>query len=404
MWRCKFISLGDFFYTRFGRKAGITATLLMSFIFILWVSVQILVFGKIVNALIGWELMTSIIVGMVVICSYTVLGGLFAVCFTDIIQVAITLAGLLALVPFAVSAVGGWEAFCASYDPELIRIFPAEGTPGVHWIAWLAALAVMTLGNVASPDLMQRAFSAKTANTARASAFCAAAVFFIFVVLVTIAALCGVIMVGNGMIDDPHLLGNEAAGIAGDPELILPVMSKTILPLPLLILFLGAGMSAVMSAAATASLALAGVVSMNIYRDIFKPAASEKEQVLVTRIVVLIIGVIGTVIAISFPDAMELCALGFDLLLAALSITVTLGLFWKKANSTGAVCGMIAGMAFRVIGGAVDGGSFTLQALAYPEHWYYFTLGAPLICLIVTVAVSAVTQKSCPPLPLPNHG
>ncbi len=402
MWRCKFISLGDFFYSRFGRKVGITSTALMSITFIIWIAVQILVFGKIVNAIIGWDLTTSIIIAMVVICSYTILGGLFAVCFTDIIQVSITLAGLLVLVPYSIAAVGGWEVFSNSYNPDLINIVPVEGSPGVHWIAWMATLAITGLGNIASPDLMQRAFSAKSANVARASAFTAAAVFFVFSVLVTLAALAGVILVNNGVVSDPYLLGNEAAGIVGDPELILPVMSKAILPLPLLILFLGAALSAVMSAAATSSLALAGVVSMNIYRDIFNPLASNKKQIMVTRLTVLVIGVVGTSIALSYPNAMELCALCFDLLLAALAVSVTLGLFWKKANGTGIMCGMIVGMLFRVIGGAIDGGSFTLQALAYPEHWYYFSLGAPLACLLVTVVVSLATQKINPPLPLAN--
>lgn len=403
MWRCKFISLGDFFYSRFGRNAGITSTVLMSITFIIWIAVQILVFGKIVNAIIGWDLETSIVVAMVVICSYTILGGLFAVCFTDIIQVSITLAGLLVLVPYSISAVGGWEAFSSGYNSDLVRIIPAQGTGSEHWIAWLAALAITGLGNVASPDLMQRAFSAKSANVARASAFTAAGVFFLFSVLVTLAALAGVILVNNGIITDPYLIGDEASGIVGDPELILPVMSKAILPLPLLILFLGAALSAVMSAAATSSLALAGVVSMNIYRDIFRPDASSRTQVIVTRITVLLIGIVGTCIALSYPDAMELCALCFDLLLAALAVTVTLGLFWKKANSIGVMCGMIAGMLVRVVGGAIDGGSFALEALAYPENWYYFTLGAPLTCLVVTVAVSLATQKSCKPLPLPNN-
>lgn len=403
MWRCKFISLGDFFYTRFGRKTGITATILMSITFVIWISVQILVFGKIVNGIIGWDLETSIIVAMAIICTYTILGGLFAVAYTDIIQVSICLLGLIVLVPFSISAVGGWEVFSNSYNPELVKLVPAEGTPPVHWIAWLAALAITALGNVASPDLMQRAFSAKSAGVARASAFTAAGVFALFGILVSMAALAAVILVNNGVITDPLLIGDEAAGIVGDPELILPVMSKAILPLPLLVLFLGAALSAVMSAAATSSLALAGVVSMNIYRDIFNPEASQKKQVLVTRITVLAIGILGAFIALSYPDAMELCILCFDLLLAALAMTVTLGLFWKKANSIGAMCGMIAGTGFRIIGGAIDGGAFTLEALAYPENWYWFSLGAPLLCLVVTVVVSLATQKVCEPLGLPNH-
>lgn len=158
-----------------------------------------------------------------------------------------------------------------------------------------------------------------------------------------------------------------------------------------------------MSSAASSSLAPAGVVSMNIYRDIFNPEASQRKQVLVTRITVVIIGVLGASIALSYLDAMELCILCFDLLLAALAITVTLGMFWKKANSIGAMCGMIAGMGLRIIGGAIDGGAFTLEALAYSENWYYFSLGAPLLCLIVTVIISLAAQKISEPLPLPNN-
>ena len=403
MWRCKFISLGDFFYARFGRKTGITATILISVTFIIYIGVQILVFGKVVNAIIGWDLETSIIVAMVVICSYTILGGLFAVCFTDIIQVTITFVGLLVLVPFSISAVGGWELFTESYNPDLIKLVPAEGTGSSHWIAWMATLAITGIGNIASPDLMQRAFSAKSSKVARASAFTAAGVFSMFCVLVTLVALSGAIMVENGSLTDQYLIGNEAAGIVGDPELLLPVMSKKILPLPLLVLFLGAALSAVMSAAATSSLALAGVMSMNIYRDIINPKARNKTQVTVTRITVLIIGVVGTYIALSYPKAIELAALCFDLLLSALAMTVFLGLYWKKTNSIGAMCGMIAGIVVRVGGGIIDGGSISLQALAYPEHWYYLTLGGPLACLAVTVVVSLATQKICEPLPLPDH-
>ena len=389
LWRMKFISLGDLFYVRFGRRTGLLSSVLISVNFLFWVAVQILVFGKIVNAILGWDLEMSILLAMAVICAYTMLGGLFAVCFTDIIQVTVTILGVIVMVPYCISAVGGWDMFTASYNANLLQLAPQtmEIDP---WLAWFAAFAAVGLGGIVSPDLMQRAFSAKTPNIARTSAYVAFTILLCFAVLITVLSLAGHILVDKGILVDPHL--------AADPELILPVMSKAILPLPLVVLFLGAGLSAVMSAAATALLALSGMISMNIYRDVINPNASHATQVRVTRILVLALGIVATVIALTYPNAAELSAFGFDLILASLFGAMTLGLFWKKTNAIGAAAGMIAGILFRVIGAAIDSGEISLVAMAYPAHWYYFTLLSPLVSIVTTVVVSLATQKVSAPI------
>ena len=389
LWRMKFISLGDLFYVRFGRRTGLLSSVLISVNFLFWVAVQILVFGKIVNAILGWDLEMSILLAMAVICAYTMLGGLFAVCFTDIIQVTVTILGVIVMVPYCISAVGGWDMFTASYNANLLQLAPQtmEIDP---WLAWFAAFAAVGLGGIVSPDLMQRAFSAKTPNIARTSAYVAFTILLCFAVLITVLSLAGHILVDKGILVDPHL--------AADPELILPVMSKAILPLPLVVLFLGAGLSAVMSAAATALLALSGMISMNIYRDVINPNASHATQVRVTRILVLALGIVATVIALTYPNAAELSAFGFDLILASLFGAMTLGLFWKKTNAIGAAAGMIAGILFRVVGAAIDSGEISLVAMAYPAHWYYFTLLSPLVSIVTTVVVSLATQKVSAPI------
>ena len=397
LWRMKFISLGDLFYARYGRRTGLLSSVLISVNFLFWVAVQILVFGKILNALLGWDLELSILLAMSVICAYTMLGGLFAVCFTDIIQVTVTVLGVIIMVPYCLSAVGGWDVFTSSYDANLLQIIPntAEIDP---WLAWFAAFVAVGLGGIVSPDLMQRAFSAKTPAIARKSAFVASAIVLCFAVMITILSLAGHILVNKGVINDPHLIGDAAAGITGDPELILPIMSKAILPLPIVVLFLGAGLSAVMSAAATALLALAGMISMNIYLDVVNPKASHATQVKVTRILVLALGIIATIIALTYPNAAELSAFGFDLILASLFGAMTLGLFWKKTNAAGAAAGMIAGILFRTIGAAIDSGEISLAAMAYPTHWYYFTLFSPLVSIVTTMVVSLATQKVSVPI------
>ena len=190
LWRMKFISLGDLFYVRFGRRTGLLSSVLISVNFLFWVAVQILVFGKIVNAILGWDLHVSIILAMTVICTYTMLGGLFAVCFTDIVQVTVTIIGVVALVPYSIAAVGGWDVFLASYNVDLVQIIPASGEFD-PWLAWFGAFAAVGLGGIVSPDLMQRAFSAKSANIARCSAYVAFTILFCFAILVAMASLAG---------------------------------------------------------------------------------------------------------------------------------------------------------------------------------------------------------------------
>lgn len=85
-------------------------------------------------------------------------------------------------------------------------------------------------------------------------------------------------------------------------------------------------------------------------------------------------GIVATTIAITYPNAAELSAFGFDLILASLLGAMTLGWISWKNNSIGAACGMLSGMLFRIVGAAIDSGEVSLVAMAYPEHWYYFTL------------------------------
>lgn len=390
LWKMKFVSLGDFFYTRYGRTAGIISTTLISLAFVFWIAVQVVVFSKIVNPILGWPMGVAILVAITVICAYTMLGGLWAVCMTDIVQVSIIVLGVFILMPVAINHIGGWVEFTSTVPADMTRIFPKSLSVNT-WLIWIAAWMMVGLGSIASPDLMQRAFAAKSAKTAKNSALVAALILFIVGVVVTILGLIGYVLVQKGIID-ASLLNN-------DPELILPVMFKEILPIPLVVLFLGAGLAAVMSAADSALLALAGMLVKNLYKDVFRPDASNRSMVKVSRILVLIIGVVAALIAAFFPFALLLAVFGFDLILACLFIPLTLGLYWNKANEYGALAGMIIGFLYRfIMAGLING--FTLDGLLVPPNWYIFTLSSPVVCLITMVIVSLATQKASNPLPL----
>lgn len=284
LWQLKLLSLGDFYYKRFGRKAGLLATALMASTFTLWVAVQTVAFAKVGVTLVGLSLNTWIVIAIAVICTYTILGGLWAVCLTDIIQVCIVTAGIVIITPMCIDMAGGLDAVIANIPGDKLNFFPTENTLNT-WLAWTAGWVVLGLGNIPSPDLMQRAFSAKTANTARNSALIATVIVGVLVLMVVFLAFAGMLMVKTGQLD--------AALVERDTEMLVPIMLQQIMPTPILALFLGAVLAAVMSAAATANIALSGIISKNLIKDLFMPSMTSKGLMQATRVVILFVGALA---------------------------------------------------------------------------------------------------------------
>ena len=395
LWKMKLLSLGDYYYQRFGKVTGVMATVMIASTFIFWIAVQILTFAKVGTSLIGLSLTTWVIIAMAVICSYTVLGGLWAVCVTDIVQVIIVAGGLLVLTPIAVYYLGdndlllGWSTLTASIPAEKVNILPeASAADAKGWMAWIAAWMVMGLGSVASPDLLQRAFSANSGSTARNSALVAAAIVFVLFVVTVILSFTCISMIAKG-----NLGAGAVARIAADSELLIPVMFQDIMPVPLVATFLGACLSAVMSAAATANIALSGLISKNIIKDLFLPRIGSRSLMQLTRIIIVAVGIFAAYLSLTVDSALTLTNFGFDLILSCLFIPLAMGLYWKKANGYGAVAAMIGGIAVRVgLCGIING--FTMQSIAKPETtWFYFTVAGPIMSLICMVIVSQLTHK-----------
>lgn len=387
IWRMKLYSIADYFFLRFGNITGIWATIMLCGSFLLYGAVQIIVFAKVSSAILDWSIVQGTLIAISVICIYTVLGGLLAVSLTDILQVSVLIA-CVAFVLFGVTnLMGGWDAAVATIPSDRLQFFP-KAAAVAPWLAWIAAWLASGFGSIPSPDLMQRAFSAKSAQTARRSAYTAAFIFLAVGIMVSILGFYGISLVQNGTIPE--------AALQGDPELIVPVMVKALFPVAVVAIFLGACLAAVMSTGASCLLAISSMLYQNVLRRVFFPHSGDQRMVLVTRITVLCIGVIVTIIALNFPYAYVLSVFAFDLTLSTLFVPLALGFFWKKSNGFGATCGIVAGAAVRIVGAGLVSG-FTFEGItAVSEYWYYFTLGGPLASLIFMVIGSLLTQKQHP--------
>jgi SSS family transporter len=388
LWKLKYVSLGDFYTVRFGKICGVVAAILICITSSTWIATNVTIFGKIVSPLLGWNIGPTIWMGIIVLSIYTYFGGMYAVCYTDVVQITIMIIGFAILVPMTLNQAGGLAEVLQSTPDTMKSILPQAGA---SWTPWLAAWLIIGLGSIASPDLAQRSFTAKSASVARRSFLIAAVLFAILELGVLLIGYSGHILAEKGLID--------GALLAEDAELLMPIMIKTLLPVPIAILFFGAVTAGVMGASDSALMAIAAVISKNIYSDIFNPDASDKEMIKVTRISVVIVAIIAGILATSYPRVLELSLYAFDLMLACLFAPFVFGMYFKKSNGIGALSAMTVGFLFRTLGAAMTNG-FSLEVIFYPENWYVFTIGSPLIASITLLAVSLLTQKQNTPLPL----
>lgn len=384
------LTLADFFHERFSKNTALIVSIAIGITFIFWTSVQVISFGKIFESMIGIDYLLGILISLVVMVTFTVLGGLWAVSLTDFWQTFIIVAGIILLVPFALDAAGGWDTVVATVPEASFNFFPQDFS-FTAYLPWVGAWMIIGLGSICTPDLAQRAMASKDEKTAKYSAVTAGLLYWIVGLVPVILGIIGLSLVNQGIMD--------GSALVDDSELVIPFMVKNYMPTAMGVIFTLGMIAGIMSAADAALLSVASIISKNIYKDTLKPDASDKSVLKVTRLMILAVTVIALIVGILYPEIYLLTAFSFDLILACLFIPLTLGIWWKKANATGALASMLVGAAYRIIGpGLVEG--FSFETITYPETWYYYTVFAPIISLVVMVVVSLATQKKDIPTPL----
>jgi Na+/proline symporter len=170
-------------------------------------------------------------------------------------------------------------------------------------------------------------------------------------------------------------------------------------------IFIAALASALMSTSDSSILAGASVVTGNLL-PFFKGKLSEKEQLLWTRIMVVVIGVISILIALLAGTIYDLAMVAWSLLLVGLFAPFAFGMYWKKANRSGAIAAFLGGFIawvslsiyfYNIQTAAACAGDF---GCAFWDAVYIGSTPAFAVSVILMVSVSLLTQKSDPPRPL----
>lgn len=108
-------------------------------------------------------------------------------------------------------------------------------------------------------------------------------------------------------------------------------------------------MAAIMSTADSYMLTGATNISVDIYKNLINPNATDKQMVVVTKVSVLVIGLMGLGFAILVPDIMSVWTLSSTAYVGGCLVPMLYGLFSKRKKSyTAALIAIIIGGSFAV--------------------------------------------------------
>ena len=305
--------------------------------------------GALVFETIGIPFWTGAIFTVLATGLYTVLGGLKAVIYTDMVQAIILLIGTGAVTLFALNQVGGWNEMMDTLsiaaqnpaNPSVDRFFNLwrpSGDTEYPWTGMLFGAPILGVWYWCTDQyIVQRALSAKDVSHARKGALLAGYLKLLPVFIFFIPGVIAFALMQKGMLS----FSMEEADKA------LPAMITGFLPVGLKGLAIAGLLAALMSSLSSAFNSSSTLLTIDFYQK-FKPAATEKDLVRFGRVVTIVL----VVLSLGWiPFMRALMSGGIFLYLQSVQAYISppiaavflLGLYFPWINSRGAIIALWSG-------------------------------------------------------------
>lgn len=328
------LTVTDIIEKKYGKAAGVYASVWMIPVYVGWLGAQVIGLGTILHLLTGIDMLYGTLTGALIVLIYTVSGGMWAVTLTDIVQVSLIIVGLAIILPGAVDLAGGWDAvYCG--QKEALSILPASG----GWdnsVNYLGNWLIMGLGCMVGQDLVQRSLASKTEGIAKKSSIYSGLLYMLIgMIPITIGLTAKILFPKWGF--TPETLGSDLE------NQVLPRMAIQILgsmhPL-LLTVFLSALISAIMSSADSSLLAASSLISNNVIKPLM-PDLSERKMLVLLRGITVMTLIVSAALALLVKSIYALMINCWASQLVIVFVPVVTALYFPKSSSRSALLTML---------------------------------------------------------------
>lgn len=365
-----YLSMGDYLQDRYDSPyLKILASVISVLMTMVFLAMQYVGNARALSIVTG-ELVpyeTAILISVVFSLLYVVIGGASGIVVLDAVQAVILIVGVIVAAWCALGPVGGVPALFQSISSEAPELLSRPGPQGLYTDKyWIMQFIVLPFGIWLCPHVWSKSLMAKDSKALARSAIS------IPVSIVVVYAFAALFTGLSG-----HLLLD--ADKVGAADNVLPLLMTTYSNWLIAALVMAAAMAAGLSTINAMLLVSSQIVSQDLILFGRKAKISDKQNMILSRVIILVMAAICGMIALRPPQALvqvvqDVAYTG----LAQLTPPFLAGLYWKDARKEGAVLGMTVGIvvlfATRIL---------NVTPLGWPGFMWAFFLN-----IILTIGVS----------------
>ena len=327
------MTIASFFENRFEDKTRIlriVSSIIVVVFFIVNISAELVGSGKLLSATFGYDYNLSLIIGLGIVVIFTVIGGFFAVAWTDFFQGILIFLGVILIPLILLPGVGGFNNIInemGTFDADLLHVMNNQS----GWLPFSAivigALA-LSLGYPGQPHILVRFMAIKKPSDMRKG--------MLIAMVWVIASLYGAILIG--------FIGHGADIAVDDSENVIVYLAQAFLSPWMVGVVVAIVMSAIMSSVSSYLLVAATAVAEDFIAQVFKKELNERSLKLIGQISIIIVSIIAFLLARPGGLVFVLALFAWAGLGSSIGTVIILSLYWKRITKWGAVTGMIVGM------------------------------------------------------------
>jgi solute:Na+ symporter, SSS family len=362
-------TMPDILELRYGPTARMLATLVVVIAYTTIAAYQFRGGGRLLNLVSGIDITQGALSTMAFCVVYTAVAGMLSVAYLDLGNGVAMLLGVGLAAAYMVADQGGLSAALAALRPDQVTLF---GTLDPWRDAGALFLPTMLL-LMGEANMYQKFFSARDERAARVS---------------VIGWIVGTIVVETLIVSVGVFGSSRIPGLStGDSEAIVIRAASELMPAVLGGLLLCGAAAIIVSTANSFLLTPASALISDVYKKSINPAATDRQVLLYTRLMVVALGLIGFLALGFFQTILEMALWAYTMYGAAITPALLAVFLWPRVTRAGGVASILAGM-LTTLGWEI----YARQAGGYPYE-LATVYPALALSLIALVGVSLATPK-----------
>jgi solute:Na+ symporter, SSS family len=347
------------------------------------ISVTVAAGGIVFESLMGVDFWTGALAVVVATGIYTILGGLTAVLYTDMLQMFVLVGGSVIVTVTGLQAVGGWDVMVETAGPGFFDMWRPMSDPSFPWTGIAFGAPILGVWYWCTDQfIVQRVLSAKNETEARRGTIFAGFLKLLPVFIFVIPGVLAYVLVQQGKLE---LAASDQA---------LPTLVGTLLPAGLRGIVVAGLLAALMSSLSSVFNSCSTLITWDVYKEL-RPRAPDHELVLVGQgstavlvgLALLWIPLMGAISEQIYTYLQSVQAY----ISPPIAAVFLLGILWRRVNARGAMASLLTGFVLgmsRLVAelnqDALEGWLHTFATV----NFLHFAIGLFLVCTAVLVGVS----------------